>query len=79
MGALVTFLLGNPTLVALFASIVGGIAWGFRQRVVGARLNQAKHDAADARAASEGQHIDDVVAGRSPDDNRKELGQWAKS
>ncbi|UVK46263.1 hypothetical protein BPNPMPFG_001884 [Mesorhizobium sp. AR07] len=46
---------------------------------MGKATNQAKHDAADAAARTEGRKIDDAVAGRAPDDNRGRLGTWSRS
>lgn len=79
MSALLGLALSNPALIAIFGSIVGGIIWGFSQRLAGAKAERNKLAAADAKATTEGQKIDDAVAGRSPADNRERLGKWSKS
>jgi hypothetical protein len=77
MGALALALLAQvwPYLLAGGAALAG--LWTAYAK--GKAKNQAKHDAAEAAARTEGQKIDDAVAGRSPDDNRGRLGKWSKS
>lgn len=79
MMALLGFLISNPLVLALIASIVGGLGFGVHQRFAGAAAERNRQIAADAAAATEGQKIDDAVAGRAPADNRKELGSWSKN
>lgn len=79
MTALLAFFLSNPTIIAIGAAIVGAIGLAFQQRLAGAKAERNKQAAANAAAATEGQKIDDAVAGRAPDDNRKELGEWSRS
>lgn len=67
----------NPTAIAAFAALIGALGWGFHQRLAGAKAERNKQATADAAAASEGQKIDDAVAGRTPDDNRGRLGKWS--
>jgi hypothetical protein len=70
--------IGKYVLSAGFALIaVVGVA--FQRRLAGAKAERAKAAAAEAKAASEAQEIDDAVAGRAPDDNRGRLGKWARS
>ncbi|MER8979243.1 hypothetical protein [Mesorhizobium sp. M0870] len=76
MGAIALALLGQvwPYLLAGAAAIAGlWTAYG-----KGKAKNQAKHDAADAAARTEGQKIDDAVAGRAPADNRGRLAKWSR-
>lgn len=75
MSALLASLLADlwPILVA----IVGALGWGLHQRRAGAKAEQAKRTAERLKARTEADRIDDAVAGRDPDANRKELRQWS--
>ncbi len=55
---------------------LGGLATAYFK---GKSEERAKQEAADAAARTEGQKIDDAVAGRAPDDNRGRLARWSKS
>lgn len=77
--ALLAFLSSNPTILAIGAAIVGALGFGFQQRLAGAKAERNKQAINDAASASEGQKIDDAVAGRAPADNRERLGRWSKS
>lgn len=78
MGAILAWFLSNPTILATGAAIIGAIGLAFQQRLAGAKAERNKQAVKDATAATEGQQIDDAVAGRAPDANRKELGTWSK-
>jgi hypothetical protein len=77
VSALLVGLIGHlwPYLIAAVAGL--GFLWSAYSK--GKAAERAKQIAADAAAATEGQKIDDAVAGRAPDDNRKALGKWSKS
>ena len=79
MTALLAWLVSNPTILAIGAAIIGGLGFGFQQRLAGAKAERNKQKAADAKAATEGQKIDDAVAGRTADANRERLGKWSRS
>lgn len=74
MGALAAAILADlwPFIIA----IVGALGWGFHQRRAGAKAEQAKRAAERLKARTEADRIDDAVAGRDPDANRKELSKW---
>lgn len=76
MSALLVGLLGQlwPYLIAGVAGL--GVLWSAYAK--GKASEKAKQAAADAKAVTEAQKIDDAVAGRAPDDNRGRLGQWSK-
>jgi hypothetical protein len=57
---------------------LGALAWGFRQRRAGANAERAKQAKAEAKARDIADEIDDAVAGRSADENRKELAKWSR-
>lgn len=48
MTALLALIASNPTIIALFAAVVGGIGWGFQQRLAGAKAERNKQIAAQA-------------------------------
>ncbi len=50
-----------------------------RGRLSGAAAERTKRALKEATSTTEGQKIDDAVAGRSPDDNRGRLAKWSKS
>lgn len=60
------------------AAGVAALAWGFKQRRAGAAAERAKQAASEAKARTIADEIDDAVAGRSADENRKELAKWQK-
>ena len=64
-----------PYLLGAAALIFGA----FKIRQSGVNDERAKQAASELAARTEGQKIDDAVAGRSPDDNRERLGKWSKS
>jgi hypothetical protein len=65
-------------LIAIGAVILAALGWGFHQRKAGAEFEREKQAAREAKARTIADEIDDAVAGRSPDDNRKELGKWGR-
>lgn len=79
MLALVTAIISQiaPYAIAAGGALIAAIAWGFHQRLAGAKAERNKQVAANAAAATEGQKIDDAVAGRAPDANRERLGKWS--
>lgn len=78
MGAAIAWVLSNPTILAIGAGIIAVAGAWIKGRVSGVAAERAKSAAADAKATTEGQKIDDAVAGRTPDANRERLGTWSK-
>lgn len=76
MGAILIALIGHlwPYLIAAGACL--GFLWSAYSK--GKAAERAKQIEADAAAATEASKIDDAVAGRAPDANRKELSGWSK-
>lgn len=50
MSALLAFLLGNKTILAIGAAIIGGLGYGFQQRLAGAKAERTKQKAKEADA-----------------------------
>jgi hypothetical protein len=65
-------------LIAIAVAILAALGWGFHQRKAGIASEREKQAAREAKARTIADEIDDAVAGRSPDDNRKELGKWGR-
>ncbi|TJW49575.1 MAG: hypothetical protein E5X65_32810 [Mesorhizobium sp.] len=65
MTALLGFFLSNPTLIAIMASVVGAITWGFHQRLAGAKAERNKIKAKELDAyAKHLQEIQDAANAR---------------
>jgi len=65
-------------LIAIAVAIFAALGWGFHQRKAGTASEREKQAAREAKARTIADEIDDAVAGRSPDDNRKELSEWGR-
>lgn len=76
---MIAFLTSNLSgyLLGFGAIVIAFIATYMKGRLSGAKRERDAQVAAEAKARSIGQQIDDAVAGRSPDENRKELGEWS--
>jgi len=79
MTALLAGILANPKLIAFTGAVLAIVGAWLRGRVAGAAAERNKQAMNDAASATEGQKIDDAVAGRSPGDNRGRLARWSKS
>lgn len=77
MSAILGYFLTNPTIVAIFAGAIAVVVAFAKGRLSGAKLERQKQAASDAKAKTVADEIDDAIAGRSPDANRKELSKWA--
>lgn len=66
------------TLIAIAVAVLAALGYGYHQRRAGAKTEREKQDAREAKARTIADEIDDAVAGRSPDENRKELARWSK-
>lgn len=77
--------LSNPTIIAIFAAVVGAIGLAFQQRLAGAKAERNKHLKADNAALKdrvemdrEATDIERKTAGMSDDEARKEALKWAR-
>jgi hypothetical protein len=68
------FLKAWPFILGAF----GLLGWGIAQRRSGAKAERAKQAAAEQKARTIADEIDDAVAGRTADENRKRLAKWSR-
>lgn len=78
MSAIIAWVVGNPTILAIIAGVLGALGFGYQQRRAGAKAEKAKAAEKDLKARNTADDIDDAVAGRAPSENRERLGKWAK-
>ncbi|TRC72739.1 ABC transporter permease [Mesorhizobium sp. WSM4307] len=78
MSALLTFLLGNPTLLGIGAAILAALGWGVRQRLAGERSERARQAAAEAAAHDIAGQVQNDIGALPAATARKELKSWAK-
>ena len=74
--AVLAWLLSNPTIIAIIAAVVGALGYGYSQRRAGAAKEKARQAASEAKARTIADEIDDAVAGRTAEENRKRLKGW---
>lgn len=67
-----------PYALAIAGALVAAIAWGFHQRVAGARANEARHQAEEAKARDIADQVQNDVGALPADGARKELKSWSK-
>ena len=70
-------LLLNPTVLAIIAGILGALGWGWKQRSAGAAKERAKQAAAEAKARDIADQVDNDLSVLTPEQKRKELGEWS--
>lgn len=79
MSALIAFLFSNPAIMGLLASVVGGIMWGFHQRLAGAKAERNKQAAEEAKARDISDQVQNDVGALPGSKAREELAKWGKS
>ena len=78
VSALLTWLLTNPTILAVIAGIVGALGWGWKQRRAGAASERARQAQAEAKARELADEVDNDVGSLPGSEARKELGKWSR-
>ncbi|RWN33417.1 ABC transporter permease [Mesorhizobium sp.] len=78
MSAILGFFLTNPTLVAIMASVVGAITWGFHQRLAGAKAERHKQQVEELAARDISDGIQNDVGALPAAKARDELAKWGK-
>lgn len=79
MSAILAFLLGNPAIIAIGAAIVGGLGFGFQQRLAGAKAERLRQAAAEAAAGDIADQVQNDIGALPADAARKELRSWARN
>lgn len=67
-----------PYIIAGVVGLISFLGYGYSQRRAGAAKEKARQAASEAKARTIADEIDDAVAGRTVEENRKRLGTWAK-
>jgi len=78
MTALLSFLLGNPAILGLLASVAAALGWGFRQRLAGAGAERARQAKAEAAARALADQVDNDIGALPAGAASKELKTWAR-
>jgi len=78
MSAVLTFLLGNPTVLGIGAAILAALGWGVRQRLAGERSEQARQAAAEAAARDIADRVQNDIGALPAATAREELKAWAR-
>lgn len=68
-----------PYALAAGGALVAAVAWGFQQRMAGAKAERAKQEAQEARARDIADQVQNDVGALPTDAARKELGTWSKN
>lgn len=79
MNAILAFLLGNPAILAIGAAIVGGLGFGFQQRLAGAKAERVRQAAVEAAARDIADQVQNDIGALPADAARKELRSWARN
>lgn len=77
---LVTALIAQalPYAIAAGGALIAAIAWGFHQRIAGAKAERAKQAAEEAHARAVAGKVDNDVGAMPADAVRQELKTWAE-
>lgn len=68
----------GPKLIAILAAVVAAIAWGFKQRLAGAKAERAKQAASEAKARDIADDVENDIGALTPEQRRERLRQWAR-
>lgn len=71
-------LLMNPTVLGILAAVIGFFGYGKYKERVGAKKEQAKQAAAEAKARDIRDQVDNDLGTLTPAQQREELKKWAK-
>lgn len=78
MDAILSIFTGNGFLIGLGGVLAMIAAAFFKGRSAGKQAERDKQAGERLKARTEADRIDDAVAGRDPDENRKELRKWSR-
>ncbi|MER8560202.1 hypothetical protein [Mesorhizobium sp. M0578] len=77
-GAFLAAIIGNKTIMAIFAAVVGGLGLYVAGGINRAKKERAKQDAERLAARTEADKIDQAVAGMSDAEVLKEQARWSR-
>ena len=69
----------GPKLIGILAAVVAALAWGFRQRLAGAKAERAKQAASEAKARTIADDVDNDIGAMTPEQRREAMRKWSKS
>ena len=80
MAEIITALISQiaPYAIAAGGALVAAIAWGFHQRLAGAKAERAKEAAQEAEARDVADQVQNDVGALPADSAREELKSWSK-
>ena len=79
MSAILAFLLGNPAIIAIGAAIIGGLGFGFQQRLAGAKAERVRQATVEVAARDIADQVQNDIGALPADAARKELKSWARN
>ncbi|MER8455867.1 hypothetical protein NKH24_06970 [Mesorhizobium sp. M1300] len=77
-GAFLAAIIGNKTIMAIFAAVIGGLGLYIAGGINRAKKERAKQDAERLAARTEADKIDQAVAGMSDAEVLKEQARWSR-
>lgn len=72
----VSWLLSNPTILAILAGFIAAMGWGFRQRIAGAKAERDKQAKHRLDAIKDRKELDDEVADLGHADLDDRFKRW---
>ncbi|MEI9417093.1 ABC transporter permease [Mesorhizobium sp. Cs1321R2N1] len=78
MNRLLNFLLTNPTILGVGATILAVFGWGVRQRLAGERAERVRQAATEAEAREVADQVQNDIGALPAATARKELKSWAR-
>ena len=79
MSALLAFLLGNKTILAIGMAILGALGFGFQQRLAGAKAERNKQAAEEGKARDVADQVDNDIGALPADKVKEDLKKWSRS
>ncbi|RWL45374.1 MAG: ABC transporter permease [Mesorhizobium sp.] len=67
-----------PYAIAAGGALIAAIAWGFHQRMAGAKAERAKQEATEVKARDVADQVQNDVGALPADAARKELKSWSR-
>ncbi len=78
MSAIISLILGNKYVVMLMAGVLAVAGAWWKGRSGGIKRERDKQARANLKRMENRDEVEDAVAGRTDEENRKRLGRWVK-